>query len=260
MKRGLFALLSVVSVFFLMASFGCNLKITTVTWGPTKTQTQFCTPTISATITPFVSPTITPTSTTGTGVYVSQAVALEMGSITMLSVILQEGASSGPALTGATVTIGSYTLTEGSPGTYSYIDYSSLLFASGDALNLSINSSQGAASASIVMPKSVTITNPSTTGQSVSAGSNFTVQWTYPNGAPSGQIYLYVASTANTYVSENLAGSTVSRLITANTFTSGESVTIELQTTNTASITGAVPGSGNFMGIYQGVSSILTTP
>jgi hypothetical protein len=260
MKRGLFALLVAVSLFFLMASFGCNPKITTITWGPTKTPTQFCTPTISPTRTPYVSPTITPTSTTGTGVYVSQAAVMEMGSMTMLSVILQAGSSSGPALTGATVTIGSYTLTEGSPGSYSYVDYASLLFAAGDALNLSISSSQGSASASTVMPKTVTVTNPSSMGQSVSVGSDFTVTWTYPAGAPSGQVFLYVASTANTYVSQNLPGATVSKLISANTMTSGESVTIELQTSNMVSITGAVPGSLNFMGIYQGVSSITTTP
>jgi hypothetical protein len=245
-KKLILPLLTLIALIYM--SNGCNLKVTTTEWGPTKTITQ--------------TPTITPTFTPVVGVFVAQAAASLLNgytTATSMSVVLYEDTGLGNTLTGATVTMGGYTLTESPPGTYSYLNSTTHLFASGDVINLNITSSRGSASSGVIMSKQVAMTAPANLG-SIPVSSAYSIQWSYPDGVPAGMSTLAVVAGAVTYVNESLPGATTARLIPANTMASGGLGIATIVTKNTAVINGATPGSADFTCGWAGMNFFSPVP
>jgi len=123
-----------------------------------------------------------PTATaTQTGLFVEDASIIQTQSSqgvgnAYATVILRYGNSTGAYVSGATVTIGSYTFTESPAGVYKATIAN---IADGQAISLSINSLAGNATSSINAPWSAEITNPSTDGTNQSAAATRRIDWRY---------------------------------------------------------------------------------
>jgi len=161
MKRIVFFVLALVFVII----FGCQKSTNTVPSSPENP-----------------APTNTPTPTaTAIGLFVEKADIWQEQSSqgngnAYAMIILRYGNSTGAFVSGATITIGSYTLVENPTGTYK-VTMSNI--GDGVQLNLSISSLAGNATSSINSPWSAEITKPSTDGTVQSSASAMEVDWRY---------------------------------------------------------------------------------
>jgi|GEM_PF-3342923 hypothetical protein len=135
-----------------------------------------------------IQPTVTPTATQ-TGLFVESANIIQSQSSNGVGdasaiVVLRHGNATGSYVSGANVTLGTYTFSASSTGTYDFGSsgtYKATIANIGDgqALSLSINSTAGNATASINAPWSAEITTPSTDGTNQSAAATRQINWRY---------------------------------------------------------------------------------
>jgi hypothetical protein len=168
-----------------------------------------------------------------------------------MAVYLNVGNSCGPPITGATVTIGGYTLTETAPGNGEY-EYTistpsaSLFFVPGSDVTMTAVTSIGTITSTTPAPGPVDITQPVTGATLHSALSN-TISWTYPYGAPATGVQPLIYNATVTLYQVMFPPAILSTAIPAGIFTLGTCY-IKVESHNDTPIAGVNPGSTDFTG------------
>lgn len=168
-----------------------------------------------------------------------------------MAVYLNVGYDCGTPLTGATVTIGGYTLTETAPGNgeYEYTISSPspvLFFTPGSDVTMTAVTSIGTITSTTAAPGPVNITSP-VSGSNISRSAVNTISWTQPFGAAISSQVVLVYNMTLTFVQQTVLSAVLSYVIPANTLTVGTCY-IKVEAHNDAAIPGVNPGSTMFTG------------
>jgi hypothetical protein len=198
------------------------------------------------------SPAATPTPLPA---YVFGAVEQVNGNATVL-VQLKIGSSSGNVLTGATVSLNGTAVPEtATQGTY--ITTVTGGYTQGTTLNLNVVSTQGTATASVVMPQGDTITGPAN-GSTESHLNSFQVTWTgLTSGILEHEILIYVTTPLVTTIDQPIPVQTQNYTVTAGALAVGTYYMSVMADTEAVTFTNA--SSDSFFGVGNSANTFSVT-